>query len=457
MSDLQVLNYLNSFSNYEKNPRYSEQKPFKLSRIKNFLTLIGSPQKSLSILHIAGTKGKGSTCAFLAHILSAAGFSVGLYTSPHLHDFRERIRIIAPGIRPNSAAGKDFSGMISWESLSQIVKELQPVIRRYNLKFKSDKLSFFEVYTAIAFLYFLRRGVDFVVLETGMGGRLDATNTAWPLVCGITPISLEHTQILGKTLAKIAREKAGIIKNRTIVVSAPQEPAVEKIIVKRCKQFSAKLLKVGKQIKCFQTKQGLVIKGLRNEYKNLKLTLLGRHQLTNAALAVGLAESLYDYGFKIAPDAIRRGLAQTVWPGRCEVIQKNPWVVLDGAQNLASALTLRSAIKDNFSAIKHGGSAKVCGGKYQKLILVLGVSADKDLSGICKILNPLADVVILTCAKTLRATAPAKLASYFKRKVYLTSGVKKAKILASRLAGKKDLILVTGSLFVVGEFRDEKK
>ncbi len=440
----QVLKYLNSFANYEKNTNYSYKQALKLERVKGFLSLIGNPQKSLRVIHVAGTKGKGSSCAFAAYILKEAGFRVGLYTSPHLNNFRERIRILDRFSGRARNHGGDFEGMVSQKELASLVKELKPVINKYNRQSKYGALSFFEVYTAIAFLYFKRKKTDFAVLETGMGGALDATNAASSFVCGITPVSFEHIRQLGKTLKKIAGEKAGIIKSKqAIVISALQDNQAAQAIRRRCKRFQAKLYEVGRQIKYFKSKDGFTIKGLHGVYKDLRLRLLGEHQMANAALAVGLIEALSSYGFNIGSRPIRLGLKNTIWPGRCELLKKNPWVVLDGAQNLASAKILKSAIEDNF--------------KYNKLILVLGISADKDTLGICKTLDQLADKIILTRAATSRAALPVKLSAYFKRKVYLTQSVKEAKLLAESLARKKDLILVTGSLFVVGEFRDVQR
>ncbi|MFH0917920.1 MAG: folylpolyglutamate synthase/dihydrofolate synthase family protein [Candidatus Omnitrophota bacterium] len=436
-----VKKYLNSLPNYEKNLNYPYSVTLKLTRIRDFLAQIDNPQKSLRIIHIAGTKGKGSTCALVAYILRAAGFSVGLYTSPHLNDFRERIRILWPFVGNSKRRAKEFEGMISKAELADLVKELKPMINKYNRYSKYGQLSFFEVYTVLAFLYFKRKQIDFVVLETGMGGRLDATNAADSLVCGISPLSYEHVDKLGHTLARIAAEKAGIIKRKgAIVISAFQPKAAQAVIRNRCKKFRAKLYEVGRQIKYSFSKKGLTVKGLKNNYKNLRLRLLGAHQAANAALAVGLVESLSCYGFNLKPLAIHQGVYQARWPGRCEVVGRNPVIILDGAQNLASAKVLKKAIKENF--------------KYRKLVLVLGISADKDIAGICRVLHSLADEIILTRADTSRAADPAKLAGYFKEKLHLTQSVKEAKLLAGRLAGKQDLILVTGSLFVVGEFRN---
>ena len=461
--------YLNSLANYEKNINYSYAETLKLRRIQDFLSLIGNPQKFLRAIHIAGTKGKGSTCALVAYILREAGFSVGLYTSPHLNDFRERIRILTPvnsslrGYRVPEAISSpeisaspaalrndgvnsafEFEGMISQKKLSALVKELKPLINKYHRYSKYGRLSFFEVYTALALLYFKREQIDFVVLETGLGGRLDATNAVDSLVCGITPVSFEHTQKLGKTLAKIAAEKAGVIKKfKAIVISAAQDKKASQVIRRRCKKFQAILFEVGRQIKYFKGQAAFSIRGIFNTYHSLRLKLLGEHQLANASLAVGIVEALNFFGFNIKAPAIRKGLGSALWPGRCELAQRNPLIILDGAQNLASADVLKKAVRGNF--------------KYRKLILVLGISADKDIAGICKTLSPLADEIILTRASTIRAADPKKLAAYFQRNTYLTKSVKEAKRLAESLAGDKDLILVTGSLFVVGEFRNARR
>lgn len=419
----QVLKYLNSLIDFEKNTNYPYKKRIKLKRIQNFLDLIGNPQKSLRVIHIAGSKGKGSTSAFIAYILREAGFTAGLYTSPHLKDFRERIRILRPKARSRKRTS-EFEGMISKKEIVSLIEELKPRIDEYNRWSKYGSLTFFEVYTALAFLYFKRKKIDLAVLETGMGGRLDATNTVDSLVQVITPISYEHTQKLGKTLAKIAEQKAGIIKNGKIVICAPQKKEALRVIRDKCRNAGAKLRLAGRNIKLRQLKTGLI----------------GKHQLINAALAWGAIEALAGSGIKINPKLIRRGIKATRWPGRCEIIKKDPLIVLDGAQNLASAQAIKRAIIENF--------------KYRKVILVLGICSDKDIKGITRTLGPLADEIILTQALTPRAASCEKLAGYFKRKLYLTRGVKEAKLLSARLAQKNDLILVTGSLFVVGEFRD---
>jgi dihydrofolate synthase / folylpolyglutamate synthase len=439
----EAIRYLNSCANYEKNISYSYPQTFKLARVRNFLKQIGDPQKSLRIIHVAGSKGKGSTCALVAYILRAAGFRAGLYTSPHLNDFRERVRILEPA---NRASGGDFEGMIPQKTLAGLVSRIKPEVERFNRGSGSGQLSFFEIYTALAFLYFKQKQVDFAVMETGLGGRLDATNAADSLVCGISPLSLEHTDKLGSTLVKIAAEKAGIIKRQgAVVISAVQKKEARRVILARCRKFSAPLYEVGRQIKYNTAKNSLAIRGINGNYRNLRLKLMGEHQAANAALAVGIIEALGFYGYVVEEKFLRRGLAQAVWPGRCECLAGRPRVVLDGAQNAASAQVLKNAIRDNFSCGRQ---------KYRKLILVLGISADKDIAGICKQLRGLADIIILTRADTPRAIQPDRLAGYFKKKVYLTQGVKEARSLALTLAGEEDLVLVTGSLFVVGEYRD---
>jgi dihydrofolate synthase/folylpolyglutamate synthase len=419
----QVISYLESFINFEKVTSYRYKRSLKLERIKKFLGLLGNPQDNFKCIHVAGTKGKGSTSAFIAYILKEAGYKVGLYTSPHLADLRERIRIL-PGKEKT-----EFEGMIPRFALKRLVERVKPRIEEYNRKSRYGPLTFFEVYTALALVYFKENKVDFAVLETGLGGRLDATNAVNAIISVITPISYEHMDKLGRSLKSIAGEKAGIIKNKgSIVVSAPQEKEAKDIIRARCKFFQAKLYKV-------------------NRSKNLKIRLIGKHQLMNATVAESVIKALNIYGIEIGIDSIRRGLFNTIWPGRCEILSRDPYVIIDGAQNIASARALKETIKDNFSARR-----------YKKLILVLGISSDKDIRGICSELHDLADKIILTKAQSIRAADPKVLAGYFKDKEkYITNGVSQAKILSMRLAAKEDLILVAGSLFVIGEFKYGKR
>ena len=439
----EAILYLESFVNYEKIPAYPYKESLKQERLKDFLKIIDNPQDCLRIIHIAGTKGKGSTCVFIAYILRQAGYKVGLYTSPHLSDFRERIRILSLNTQ-HATRNSEFEGMISEDELTSLVEKLKSQIDNFNKSSQYGPLSFFEVYTALAFVYFKEQNVDFAVLETGLGGRLDATNVVNALVCTITPLSYEHTDKLGNTLEEIAREKAGIIKRRrAIVISAPQEKEAMEVIRNRCKEVDANLHEVNKDIFYEKARKGFNLLGIFGEYPNLEIKLLGEHQLINASVAVGVIEALRYNDIIVDIDSIRQGLYSALWPGRCEVVSKNPFIVLDGAQNIASTKALKKTIKDNF--------------KYRKLILILGISKDKDIKGICSELNDLAYEIILTKSNNPRATEPEILAKYFKgKKTYITNNIKEAKTKALSIARKEDLILVTGSLFVVGEFRNAK-
>lgn len=450
----ETTQYLESFINYEKIPGYPYKESIKLERIKNFLATIDNPQDNLRCLHVAGTKGKGSTCAFIAYILRHAGYKTGLYTSPHLADFRERIRILTPDLK-FQAKNPDFEGMISEGELVCLVKQLKNAIEKFNRGSEWGPLSFFEIYTSLAFVYFKEKEADFVVLETGLGGRLDATNVVNPLVAAITPISYEHTQKLGNTLRDIAAEKAGIIKMpkcqsakvpKPVVISAPQEEEVLEVIKKRCGRAGVRLLEIGKDILITDyrlpiTGYGFEIKSVFSKYANLKIRLLGKHQLINAAVAVGAIEALGANNIHVGADAIKDGLYYTLWPGRCEVVSCNPLIVLDGAQNVVSMRALKETVNQEF--------------KYKRVIFVLGISSDKDIKGICNEIYDLGDEFILTKANNPRATEPKTLADYFSGKeVYTTNNVKEARELACGHAKKEDLILACGSLFVVGEFRD---
>lgn len=446
MTYRQAIRYLESFIDYEKAVSWPYAESLRLERFRGFLKTIGDPHESLRCVHIAGTKGKGSTCAFTAYVLRQAGYRTGLYTSPHLTDFRERIRILQP--RSHRQGVTEFEGMIPRTALVELVSRLRPSVRRFNAACRYGPLSFFEIYTALAFLYFKKQKTDIVVLETGMGGRLDATNVVNPLACAITPISYEHTQKLGNTLAKIAAEKAGIIKAQRrlgyplSVISAPQRPQAMEVIRKTCSRMSARLYTVGRDIACRCAKDGFTAKGLRQTYPRLRIQLLGAHQRINACVALGLVESLHAFSFIVSGDAIRDGIYAAQWPGRCEVVRRKPLVVLDGAQNVASSQVLVKAVKENFN--------------YKKLILVLGISSDKDIKGICTVLSGIADEVLVTAADNPRACAPGILARFFTTKpVRITANVTEAMHAALRLAAPGDVILVCGSLFLVGEFRNE--
>ena len=461
-----AVDYINSFVNFEKIPKYQYTTSFRLERMEAILEELGNPHKGLNAIHVAGSKGKGSTCAITAYILKEAGYKVGLYTSPHLLDFRERIRILdsdnglkAQGSRLKGsayslepAALNQFEGMISEEEFIELVEEIMPVAEKFREHKSFGKASFFEIVTACAFLYFKKQEVDVMVLETGLGGRLDATNVVMPLACGITNISLEHTDKLGDTLEKIAYEKAGIIKEQraeskepSLVISASQEKEVMDAIGKVCKEKNAKLYEVGKDIKYSiessdENNQVFDLEGPGYIYKNLELNLIGMHQVENAAISIGVAGSLGDK-FKIKESDIRRGLKNAIWPGRLQVISRNPYIILDGAHNFASISALISSVKKLF--------------KYRKLISVFGISSDKDATGVSSMLGAVSDIVILTKAKdNSRARDTETLKANFKKPELIleeSSNADEAIEKALKLADKEDLILVTGSLFLVGD------
>ncbi|MDD5073333.1 MAG: bifunctional folylpolyglutamate synthase/dihydrofolate synthase [Candidatus Omnitrophica bacterium] len=434
MTYQEALKYLDSFIDYEKRAAFDYRAAMRLGRMRALLDGLGNPQRNFRSIHIAGTKGKGSTCAFVYSILKEGGIRAGLYTSPHLLDFKERIRISFPKERNIEEA-----------EVAALVARIKKFLDNFSKSSRFGPPSFFEVYTALAFLFFSIKKTNIAVIEVGMGGRLDATNTLDPLAVGISPVSLDHTDRLGETVEAIAKEKCGIIKENSTVVSAEQEPAVLNCIRKAAADRKAKLYLVGKDIS-YETltaspeEQTFNVRGLYGEYALLTTPLLGRHQAANAAAAIGLIESLRARGITICSHNITGGIRNVNWPGRLQVVSRAPWIILDGAQNEASARALKEALGGIFA--------------YKKLYLVFGVSSGKDIKGMARNLFPLADEIFFTKADTPRAISPDKIRKgfpdYEKRSV-ATFNVKEAVELARRHAGEEDLILVTGSLFVAGE------
>ncbi|HNQ50054.1 MAG TPA: folylpolyglutamate synthase/dihydrofolate synthase family protein [Candidatus Omnitrophota bacterium] len=457
MSYRDTIEYLESFANHEKTPCLPYAASFKLERIAEFLAGIGDPHRTLRCIHVAGTKGKGSVCAFAASILRYMGYRVGLYTSPHLTDVRERIRVLDPAgtVRPDTRrlAEADFEGMIPEEELTRLTVMMRPEITAYGARSAHGPLSFFEVYTALAFVYFKEQAVDYAVLETGLGGRLDATNVVLPHIAGITPISFDHTNKLGNTLVDIAREKAGIIKRGTptgMVITAPQEDRVAAVLRSRCSEQGCRLLEIGKDIR-YEIRavagegQRVDISGAAGSYKDIRLPLMGEHQAVNAAVAVGLVAGLFGCReTERAVDPVHRGLAAARWPGRFEIIDRRPRVILDGAHNAASAAALAKTLRQFI----RGGN----------IILVLGISRDKDAAAICGNLVPLAHLCIATRADNPRARTTADIAAIIRglgtaTPVLEAQRVGEALDIAFGRAGPDGTIVVTGSLFTVGDAR----
>ena len=429
-----AIQYLNSFADYEKVPAlaFSAEK-FDLRRVEELLSRLGNPHCIGRVVHLAGTKGKGSTAAMIASVLQAGGYKVGLFTSPHLHSFCERVAVNGQPILE--------------ESFARLATELAPHVQAVNQRATYGRLTTFEIITSLAFAHFRDEAVDFQVLETGLGGRLDATNVVSPEVCVITSISLDHTTVLGDSLSQIAREKSGIIKPGCLVVCAPQSEEVTRVIGETCLQRRAEVVWVEKELSWRRTGadlagQSFVLASTGRSY-SLRIPLLGTHQLENAATAVAALEAVGQRGTSIDEESIRQGLASVRWPGRLEVLRRCPLVVADGAHNSYSAQRLAQALGEYFG--------------YKRLILVLGTSVDKDLRGIVDALAPLAQEVIVTHSRNPRAVAPEVLAAKFARfgiRPYTEGNVSSAVSRALDLAEEDDLICVTGSLFVVAEARE---
>jgi dihydrofolate synthase/folylpolyglutamate synthase len=397
---------------------------FGLSSTLSLLSRLDLDYPKGRYLHIAGTNGKGSVAAMLSAILSRAGYPVGLFTSPHLVSFQERYRLGDQEIPPGR--------------LLEVINEVRAAVDDH------EPPTFFEFATAMAFLYFLKAGATPIILETGMGGRLDATNIVHPLISVITNISRDHQEHLGQGLVAIAGEKAGIIKPGTPLVTFARQKQVLQLFQQRCREVGASLYQGGRDFKTRGKPGGAFdYSGLEQDIPGLTLNLRGRHQYDNAAVALAVVELLRREGFSVSATAIREGLRSTRWPGRLEQVPQDRRVLLDGAHNPSAALTLAQNLK---LARNHG-----------RLILVMGIMADKDVDAILARLLPLAQMVIFTQPRYFRAATPrdlARRAQPYGLEILQTPEVAAAVQQAQSLAGPEDRIVITGSLYTVGEAKE---
>ena len=450
MNYQEALAYLYSLSDFERGGSFTHEPEENLPREAQLLEAMGNPQQTYSSTLIAGTKGKGSTAAYIERVLREAGLRTGLYTQPDLHTFRERMRV--------------NGRLISEQEVADLVSELRAAVERIEQQRTFGPYITYEVATALALLYFSRQHVEHAVLEVGLGGRLDATNVTQPLVSVIASISYDHMQILGNTLTQIAIEKAGIIKAGGIVVTSAQSPEALLAIAKVCTSRRAELIRIGSATN--DPAQAEVDAGLlpalsyrytleervegyqrftvfapEQEYTDLEIPLAGQHQLENATLALATLEALRKKGISWDEKALRSGLHNVFWPARIEVVGHDPTIVVDGAHNVDSMEKLLGTLQASF--------------QIHRLIVVLGVARDKDLPGIVRTLAGV-DTVVLTRMANPRAAAIEELQALFAQyvphvRVFTAENSRAAMDLALNLAGSGDLICATGSLYLAGE------
>lgn len=434
----QALEFLFSRVNYERlaGTLYSAD-DFKLDRMREFLRRLGDPQEAIPAVHIAGTKGKGSTAASIASVLTASGFRTGLFTSPHISAFEERMAV--DGRIPTQA------------ELAELVNSLAAIVAALDDTPGPMSPTYFEIATALAWQYFVRKNAEVAVLEVGMGGRLDATNVCRPAVTVITSISRDHTRQLGSRLEQIAREKAGIVKPGVGLVSGAMVPEASAAIAETCARQGAPLFQLGRDFdyeyrRPLPGERGQVtVRTWRNTWAGIPLPLVGEHQAANAAVAIAALDVLADQGWKIPAAALSTGIEQVRWPGRIEVVSRQPTVIIDTAHNWAAIAALLRTLDESFSA--------------RRRILVFAATRDKDVAGMLGQLLPRFDTLILTCFQNNPRNVPVeellRLArSLSNRQVHSAADPAAAWKLARRLAGADDLVCVTGSFFIAAELRE---
>lgn len=412
----EALAYIHSFGKFVRTPG--------LDRMKELMYLLGNPQENLKVIHIAGTNGKGSTAAMLATVLKTAGYKTGMYTSPFIYDFCERIQVDGE--------------LIPKQDLVELVEKVKPFVDK--LEEKGEHLAEFEFITALGFLWFASTDCDLVVLETGLGGRLDATNIIEnPLVTVLTSISLDHTKILGDTVEKIAREKAGTIKENVPVVCYLNQPKeVLKVIRQTAKdKYSALIFPELAHIEVIQSD----LMGNEFLYKGTKFhtPLVGKHQINNAVVVLEVLEQLRRQGYSLAQDSIKEGLLHTKWPGRIQVLRTSPTIVVDGAHNLSGIEALVKVLESI---------------DVSKVIVLFGMLEDKDYKGALKKLAPYTKQIVLVTPNHPRAVPIEKLlpiAKQHRMQAIASDNIKNGVKHCLNIATNADIILVCGSLYMIGE------
>ncbi len=446
-----AADFLTSRIDYERTATVPYGKRnFRLDRMRQLLARLGDPHLSLPIVHVAGTKGKGSTAAMIAAALQAAGLRTALYSSPHLVRVEERLMI--------------DSAMCPAEQLARLVAQVRPVVEAMDdaddpFQDGANRPTYFEVVTALAFLHFAEQKVDAAVLEVGMGGRLDSTNVCQPLVSVITSISFDHTQQLGTTLAAIAGEKAGIIKPGAAVVSGVLAEEPSQVVADVAARNGCSLVQLTRDFDfAYQPPRRLDLapRAARMDFRaaqdndaitldGLELSLFGRHQAANAAVAVAALIELRKRGWSIDERAIRHGLAELRWPARVEVLRRHPTIVLDAAHNVASVEALAVVLDESFRA--------------RRRVLLFATTRDKDLAGMLRVLLPKFDQVVFTrYFNNPRGVAPEELEALAReiapeKPVQVSVDPAAAWRIAQESAGRDDLIAITGSFFIADEMR----
>jgi dihydrofolate synthase / folylpolyglutamate synthase len=431
-----AVKYLNERVNFERTrPTRADRGEFKLERMRAMLAEMGDPHRAVKFVHVTGSKGKGSVCEMVASCLRACGYTTGLYTSPHLVDVRERIRI-----------GED---MISYAAFTAQMERVAAAAAK--VEPEHGEATFFEVITALALGHFAAEAVDIAVIEVGLGGRLDATNVIMPEVAAITAIQAEHTEVLGDTLEEIAREKAGILKPGVVGLTIPQSsPSVVDAMRAVAAEVGATLRVVGQDIEFtsrFEAAPDLgpharvCVTTPRSNYEHLPVPLKGEHQAANCGLALAILDALRDRGFEAPERMVAEGLAATPSHGRMEIVWDAPRVLVDGAHNPESVHCLVKSIGAHI--------------RYDSMVVIFGCASDKDVAGMLSKIALGADKIIFTRSANPRAVDPRELQRRFAdvsgKMTQIAKSLPEAIDIARRAVGRDDLVCITGSFYLAGE------